>query len=188
MAAGDSNFLKGFLLGGILGTIIGILFAPKAGKELREDIIGESDEFIDKAKRDFELARKAALQSYESGRDKVLNKIVSKKEESKLDGKIRYHYVFCEIKRGSKITIAKDILCFLRKCVDLIQIIDNENSQLSKILKSEYYLCFISYSIFDSSVDLALSKTKLPIRSKFEKWDKNTLNVKLKQHNLQRLK
>jgi len=59
-------FLKGLLIGGLAGAAAGILFAPKAGKELRGDLKEKADETraalektIDRAK---ELRREADRQ------------------------------------------------------------------------------------------------------------------------------
>jgi len=40
----SGNFLKGLLIGGLVGVVAGILLAPKAGKELREELKGKADE------------------------------------------------------------------------------------------------------------------------------------------------
>ena len=34
----DGGFLKGAVIGGLLGCLAGILLAPKAGKDLRQDL------------------------------------------------------------------------------------------------------------------------------------------------------
>ena len=33
-----SDFIKGLFIGGLMGAVLGILYAPKSGKETREDI------------------------------------------------------------------------------------------------------------------------------------------------------
>ena len=43
MNAYKGDFLKGLIVGGLAGIISGILFAPKSGKETRQDIINASD-------------------------------------------------------------------------------------------------------------------------------------------------
>lgn len=53
-----SGFFSGLLVGGAIGAIVGILFAPKAGKQFREDIISDSDEILAKAKSELEKLRK----------------------------------------------------------------------------------------------------------------------------------
>ncbi len=57
MSSDSGNFIKGFLIGGSLGVLAGVLFAPKAGKEFRDDIISESDDMIDKARSELDKIR-----------------------------------------------------------------------------------------------------------------------------------
>lgn len=43
MNAGNGDFLKGLIVGALAGMVSGILFAPKSGKETRQDIVNASD-------------------------------------------------------------------------------------------------------------------------------------------------
>lgn len=54
MSEKNSNLLKGLFIGGLIGMALGILFAPKSGKETREDIAGKADELLSKAKEEYE--------------------------------------------------------------------------------------------------------------------------------------
>lgn len=49
MADNGSDFFKGFLFGGTIGAIVALLYAPKAGKETREDLKRRSQELLDEA-------------------------------------------------------------------------------------------------------------------------------------------
>jgi gas vesicle protein len=49
---GGSNFVKGFLVGGFIGAALGMLFAPKPGRDFRDNIRDESEELYDKAKEE----------------------------------------------------------------------------------------------------------------------------------------
>jgi gas vesicle protein len=80
---GDS-FFKGFLLGGIIGAVAGVLLAPKSGKETREELGEEAEKLYTQTKSDFEHARKAAMKSFEEGRDKILEKL---KEDDDIEEK-----------------------------------------------------------------------------------------------------
>jgi len=79
--ANNDGFFKGFVLGGLIGSFVGLMLAPKTGKEFREDLSEESGKFFEKAKKDFEMASKAAAHSYEKGRDKFMEKIVDSDKE-----------------------------------------------------------------------------------------------------------
>lgn len=57
MASDTGSFFSGLLIGGAIGAIAGILFAPKAGKEFRGDILSDSDEIINKAKSELDKMR-----------------------------------------------------------------------------------------------------------------------------------
>jgi len=52
----NGELLKGLFIGGLIGVVLGILFAPKSGKETREDVIRKTDEFLDQAKEGYENA------------------------------------------------------------------------------------------------------------------------------------
>ena len=81
MADSGDNFLKGFLFGGIVGGALGILFAPKSGRETREELGEETEKILARAKVDIENARKAAMQSFDESRDKIIEKMMQEKEE-----------------------------------------------------------------------------------------------------------
>lgn len=57
MASDNGSFFSGLLIGGAIGAIAGVLFAPKAGRDIREEIIGDSDELISKAKSELDKIR-----------------------------------------------------------------------------------------------------------------------------------
>ena len=56
MSEKNGDLLAGFIIGGLVGITLGILFAPKSGKESREDIARKADELIVKAKDGYEKA------------------------------------------------------------------------------------------------------------------------------------
>jgi gas vesicle protein len=53
MSEKNSDLLKGLFVGGMIGMALGILFAPKSGKEMREDIIRKADELLFKTKEGY---------------------------------------------------------------------------------------------------------------------------------------
>jgi gas vesicle protein len=71
--------VKGFIIGGLIGAVLGILYAPKSGKETREEIRRSSEELVGKAKAQFEeLTGKMEELAY---REKEM--LVEKKEKVK---------------------------------------------------------------------------------------------------------
>jgi len=50
----DSDLLKGLFIGGLIGIALGLLFAPKSGKETREDITRRANKMLAKAKEEYE--------------------------------------------------------------------------------------------------------------------------------------
>ena len=51
------HFFKGLLFGGFLGGLAGLLFAPKSGRELREELKKQGSEAFDEAKEFYSDAR-----------------------------------------------------------------------------------------------------------------------------------
>lgn len=66
MADKDGDLLKGLFIGGLIGMVLGILFAPKSGKETREDITRKANDFLAKAKEEYEKAAEKSKLAYEA--------------------------------------------------------------------------------------------------------------------------
>ncbi|HOG13098.1 MAG: YtxH domain-containing protein [Smithellaceae bacterium] len=66
MAERDWNLVKAFVVGGLIGAAIGILFAPKSGKETRQDISLKADELLSKAREEYEKASEKGRAAYEA--------------------------------------------------------------------------------------------------------------------------
>ena len=66
MSCRTYDFIKGILVGGLIGAVIGILYAPKSGRETREDIDRKTEELIAKAKEEYELALEKSKKAYEA--------------------------------------------------------------------------------------------------------------------------
>jgi gas vesicle protein len=77
MAANDC--FKGLIVGGLIGVALGILYAPKSGKETREEIRNSAEELLEKAKKQYEEACKKIEKL--TGREKEL--YAEKKERLK---------------------------------------------------------------------------------------------------------
>lgn len=72
MSQDNSNkgLFLGFLAGGVVGAIIALLYAPKAGRELRSDIRNKSEEYYDDVERYFTEARDKAKDLINDGKKK----------------------------------------------------------------------------------------------------------------------
>lgn len=60
------DLVKGLLIGGLIGAAIGVLFAPKSGKETRQDIADKADELLSKAKEEYEKAVEKSKATYDA--------------------------------------------------------------------------------------------------------------------------
>ncbi|HED11974.1 MAG TPA: hypothetical protein ENJ10_14885 [Caldithrix abyssi] len=49
-----SGFFSGLIVGGAIGLIAGVLFAPKSGRDIREELFNDSDDIIKKAKEELD--------------------------------------------------------------------------------------------------------------------------------------
>jgi len=54
------EFFKGVLFGGVVGAVVALLYAPKSGKEMRDEIRERSLEMRDDAEARLQLAEKKA--------------------------------------------------------------------------------------------------------------------------------
>lgn len=73
----SGDFMAGLVVGGLIGTVIGILYAPKSGRETREEIGQKADELLAKVKEEYEHAVEKSRKTYEAAvkRLKALEKV-----------------------------------------------------------------------------------------------------------------
>jgi gas vesicle protein len=100
MSERTNDLLTGMLIGGLIGAALGILFAPKSGKETREDIARKTDELLTKAKEEYEAAVEKSKRLYETAVQRAQGKVcdveetvaglAEKGKEAFLDNKNRF--------------------------------------------------------------------------------------------------
>ncbi len=76
------GFIKGIFLGGLIGAVIGILYAPKSGRETREEINRKADELISKVKKEYEATLKKSGNAYEAAAKQLKSLESSSKEKA----------------------------------------------------------------------------------------------------------
>ena len=112
MSEKSSDLLKGLFIGGLIGAALGILFAPKSGKQTREDIIRKTDEFIEQAKEGYENAVEKGKAICETTVQHLKNLEISAKEKmEEVEGRINEF-----AQQGSE--VIEDNKTRLRKAVD----------------------------------------------------------------------
>jgi gas vesicle protein len=65
MSERNGDLFVGLLIGGLIGVVAGVLFAPKSGKETREDIARTTDDLLYRAKDEYEKAVEKSKAVYE---------------------------------------------------------------------------------------------------------------------------
>ena len=65
MSEKNGDLLRGLFIGGLIGMALGVLFAPKSGKETREDITRKADELLARTKEEYEKAVEKSKTAYE---------------------------------------------------------------------------------------------------------------------------
>ena len=81
----DKSFLKGMALGLLTGAVIGILFAPKSGKETRDDIKNFVIETKNKIADKLSHLKKISQEKYEQIVDETIDQNGSKMEQADID-------------------------------------------------------------------------------------------------------
>ena len=77
------HWLKGLLIGGLVGVVAGVLFAPKSGKETRNELGEKATNLAERMKEEYEVALEKSKSRYES----LLKQL--KKDETVADEKAK---------------------------------------------------------------------------------------------------
>ena len=89
MSERNGDLLKGLLIGGLIGVVAGILYAPKSGKETREDIARTANDLLSRAKDEYEKAVEKSKAAYEAAVKRLKNLELSAKEKvHEVEGKV----------------------------------------------------------------------------------------------------
>ncbi len=78
------GFLLGFIAGGAIGAVFALLYAPKSGKELRQDIKNRTDGYLDEAEKYVTDAKDKAKELINEGKkksDRIISDAKVKSEE-----------------------------------------------------------------------------------------------------------
>ena len=85
----NGDVLKGLFIGGLIGIALGILFAPKSGKETRDDILLKTDEMLARVKEEYEKALEKSRLAYEDSLNRLKGVNLSVKAKAgEAEGKI----------------------------------------------------------------------------------------------------
>ncbi|MCW8822579.1 MAG: YtxH domain-containing protein, partial [Ignavibacteriaceae bacterium] len=78
----NKGFLVGFFAGGAFGAALALLFAPKSGKELRQDIRDRSEEYLEEADKYISEAKDKAVDLINEGKKRSDKLIKDAKDKS----------------------------------------------------------------------------------------------------------
>ena len=81
MSEKSYDLLKGLFIGGLIGVVLGILYAPKSGKETREDIARTTEDLLSKGKEEYEKAVEKSKTAYETAVKHLKGLEISAKEK-----------------------------------------------------------------------------------------------------------
>ena len=81
MSEKSNDLLKGLFIGGFIGVVLGILYAPKSGKETREDIARTTEDLLTKGKEEYEKAVARSKSAYEEAVKRLKELEISAKEK-----------------------------------------------------------------------------------------------------------
>jgi gas vesicle protein len=89
MSERNGDLIMGLLIGGLIGAVLGVLYAPKSGKETREDIGRTADDLLSRAKDEYEKAVEKSKAAYEVAVKRLKDLELSTKEKvHEMEGKV----------------------------------------------------------------------------------------------------
>lgn len=95
---GSGDFLKGLLVGGALGAVLALLYAPKSGRETREELGDRVDELYGKTREEYEAALEKTRHSYEA----AVSRLRHLEEDARQKAHEMEHLVEDLVEKGSE--------------------------------------------------------------------------------------
>lgn len=105
------GLLVGFIAGGVVGAVMALLYAPKSGREFRDDIRSRTDDYLDEADRYIAEARVKAKDLINEGKkksEKIVNDAKTKSDELLKDAEKLFNEA--KSKANTKIAEGKETL------------------------------------------------------------------------------
>ena len=111
MSEKSCDLLKGLFIGGLIGMVLGVLYAPKSGKETREDIARTTEDLLSKGKEEYEKAVEKSKTAYETAVKHLKGLEISAKEKvEEVEGKVNeFVHQGAEVIAGNKNRLRKAI-------------------------------------------------------------------------------
>ena len=60
------DWMKGLLVGSLVGVIVGLLYAPKSGRETRDELVDRAKDIAGKLKDEYDVAFEKSKSAYEN--------------------------------------------------------------------------------------------------------------------------
>ena len=111
MSEKSYDLLKGLFIGGLIGVVLGVLYAPKSGKETREDIARTTEDLLSKGKEEYEKAVEKSKTVYETAVKHLKGLEISAKEKvEEVEDKVNeFVHQGAEVIAGNKNRLRKAI-------------------------------------------------------------------------------
>jgi hypothetical protein len=111
MSEKSCDLLKGLFIGGLIGMVLGVLYAPKSGKETREDIARTTEDLLSRGKEEYEKAVEKSKTAYETAVKHLKGLEISAKEKvEEVEGKVNeFVHQGAEVIAGNKNRLRKAI-------------------------------------------------------------------------------
>lgn len=69
-----NNRFSAFLTGGLIGLAVGVFFAPRSGRETRDQLKKKADDLIEQGRGSYEVQRERVLEAVDVGREAAVER------------------------------------------------------------------------------------------------------------------